>query len=58
MRLTKVELSMNRSIPQRILEELGFSIMRNQERRDRIKDSFMKMFKNICQKQDMAGDLI
>lgn len=57
IRLTKIDLSMNKAIPKKLLEELTQTIQRNKARTEKIKDSFMKMFRNICRNQDMAGEM-
>jgi len=47
IRLTNIDLTMNQAIPKKLLDEISFTINRNVERTTRIKDSFMKMFRNI-----------
>jgi hypothetical protein len=56
--LKVVDLSMNKGIPVRILEDINTSIARNIQRAARVKEYFMKMFKRICAKYDMNEDYL
>jgi len=41
-----------------ILDEISYKMRRNMDKTERIKGYFLTMFKNICLKIDMKGELI
>jgi hypothetical protein len=56
--LKEVDLSMNKGIPVKILQDIEASITRNIQRTNRVKEYFMNMFKKICAKYDMTEEYI
>jgi len=41
-----------------ILDEISYKMRRNMDKTERIKGYFLTMFKNICLKIDMKGELV
>jgi hypothetical protein len=56
--LKKLDLTMNKGISVRIIEEINATMARNAARADKVKGYFMNMFKRICSKYDMGAQYI
>lgn len=56
--LKRLDLSMNKGIPVRIIEEIHSTMARNAAREDKVKGYFMNMFKRICAKYDMGEEYV
>ena len=50
--MKKLDLTMNKGIPVRIIEEINATMARNVARAEKVKGYFMNMFKKICSKYD------
>jgi hypothetical protein len=56
--LKKLDLSMNKGISVRLIEEINSTMERNAARANKVKGYFMNMFKRICSKYDMGEEYI
>ncbi len=56
--LKKLDLTMNKGIPEQLLEEIRITMGRNAARAEKVKGYFMNMFKRICTKYDMGEEYI
>jgi hypothetical protein len=56
--LKKLDLTMNKGIPEQLLEEIRITMRRNAARAEKVKGYFMNMFKRICTKYDMGEEYI
>ena len=54
--LKKLDLTMNKGISVKIIEEINATMARNAARADKVKGYFMSMFKRICSKYDMGEE--
>ena len=54
--LKKLDLTMNKGISVKIIEEINATMARNAARADKVKGYFMNMFKKICSKYDMGEE--
>jgi hypothetical protein len=56
--MKKLDLTMNKGIPVKIIEEINATMARNVARAEKVKGYFMNMFKKICSKYDMGEEYI
>jgi hypothetical protein len=54
--LKKLDLTMNKGISVKIIEEINATMVRNAARAEKVKGYFMSMFKRICSKYDMGEE--